>query len=151
VVIVLRTDGARPADVVPVPAPHVRVLALAADAAGARAALAAGAHSAAIDGDDEGLVAVVAAVGAGYAVSPESLRGRLSQGLLTTREKQALAMVVMGFSNREIGTTLHITETTVKSHLSSAFRKLHVRSRHEATALILDPESGAGTGILAIS
>jgi hypothetical protein len=39
----------------------------------------------------------------------------------------------------------------VKSHLSSAFSKLGVRSRNEATALILDPENGLGTGILAIS
>ena len=57
----------------------------------------------------------------------------------------------MGFSNAEIARKLFVTEATVKSHLSSSFAKLGVRSRAEATARILDPEHGLGTGILAIS
>jgi DNA-binding NarL/FixJ family response regulator len=57
----------------------------------------------------------------------------------------------MGFSNAEIARQLFVTEATVKSHLSSAFSKLGVRSRAEATARILDPEHGLGTGILSIS
>ena len=60
-------------------------------------------------------------------------------------------MVVMGFANREIAGKLFITEATVKSHLSSAFQKLGVRSRTAAAALILDSDGGLGTGILAIS
>jgi hypothetical protein len=39
----------------------------------------------------------------------------------------------------------------VKSHLSATFTKLGVRSRTQATARILDPEHGLGTGILAIT
>ena len=39
----------------------------------------------------------------------------------------------------------------MKSHLSSSFTKLGVRSRNEAAALILDPETGLGTGILTIA
>jgi hypothetical protein len=39
----------------------------------------------------------------------------------------------------------------VKSHLSSAFTKLGARSRSEATALILDPATGLGPGILTIA
>jgi len=38
----------------------------------------------------------------------------------------------------------------VKSHLSSAFTKLGVRSRSEAAALILDPRESLGMGILGI-
>jgi DNA-binding NarL/FixJ family response regulator len=38
----------------------------------------------------------------------------------------------------------------VKSHLSSSFSKLGARSRSEATALILDPATGLGMGILTI-
>ena len=38
-----------------------------------------------------------------------------------------------------------------KSHLSSAYMKLGVRSRKDAAALILDPHEGFGAGILSIS
>jgi DNA-binding NarL/FixJ family response regulator len=70
---------------------------------------------------------------------------------LSNREKQILAMVVMGFSNAEIGAKLHVSESTVKSHLYSAFTTIGVRSRREAVALILDPNAGFGAGILAIT
>ena len=39
----------------------------------------------------------------------------------------------------------------MKSHLATAFRKLGVHSRKEATAVILDPDSPAGRGILGMS
>jgi DNA-binding NarL/FixJ family response regulator len=84
-------------------------------------------------------------------VLPGSLRPSVSKPTLSTREKQVLAMVVMGFTNQEVARRLHVTESTVKSHLSSAFKKLGVRSRAEATQVILDPQHGLGTGILAIS
>ena len=70
---------------------------------------------------------------------------------LSTREKQILGMVVMGFSNAEIAAKLFVSQSTVKSHLSSAFATMGVRSRREAVALILDPDAGFGTGILAIT
>ena len=60
-------------------------------------------------------------------------------------------MVVLGFTNGEIARQLHLAESTIKSHLSSSFTKLGVRSRNEAAELILDADGGLGTGILAIS
>src|SRR4051812_40033148 len=103
--------------------------------------------------DDVGrsLAPTLHAVCAGQVVLPGAVWQRASKPVLSTREKQALAMVVMGFSNAEIARQLFVTEATVKSHLSSAFAKLGVRSRAEATARILDPQDGLGTGILAIS
>jgi hypothetical protein len=67
------------------------------------------------------------------------------------REKQILGMVVMGFTNADIAAELYLAESTVKSHLSSAYPKLGVRSRRQATALILDPTQGLGPGIFAIA
>ncbi|MGZ8740899.1 MAG: LuxR C-terminal-related transcriptional regulator [Gaiellaceae bacterium] len=99
----------------------------------------------------ESLTVTLYAVHAGQIVVPKALWERAERPLLSTREKQTLAMVVIGFSNAEIARQLFVTEATVKSHLSSAFAKLGVRSRTEATALILDPERGLGTGVLAIS
>ncbi len=74
-----------------------------------------------------------------------------ASGTLSNREKQVLGMLIMGFSNAEIGQRLYLAESTVKSHLSSAYMKLGVRSRKDAAALILDPEEGLGTAVLAIS
>jgi DNA-binding NarL/FixJ family response regulator len=93
----------------------------------------------------------VRSVSAGQVSFPQSLRGDFGKPVLSTREKQVLGMVVLGFTNREIASKLHLAESTVKSHLSSSFSKLDVRSRSEAAALILDPATGLGTGILAIS
>jgi DNA-binding NarL/FixJ family response regulator len=100
---------------------------------------------------EEALAPTLEAVCAGQTVFPRELRSYLWRPLLSTREKQILGMVVLGFSNSEIASKLVIAETTVKSHLSSSFRKLGVRSRAEVTELILDSERGLGTGILAIS
>lgn len=96
------------------------------------------------------LAETIAAVHVGQRVLPAS--GRVAaRPVLSVREKQTLALVVLGLSNTEIGAKLHLTVSTVKSHLRSAFRKLGVRTRYEATALILDPDFGLGLGILTIS
>jgi DNA-binding NarL/FixJ family response regulator len=69
---------------------------------------------------------------------------------LSAREKQILGLVVMGYMNGEIARQLFLAKSTVKSHLSSAFGKLGVRSRNDAVNLILDPERGLGMGILGL-
>ena len=99
----------------------------------------------------EALAPTVEAVLAGQIAMPREVRDGASMPVLSFREKQILAMVVMGFSNREIGSRLFLADTTVKTHLSSAFKKLDVSSRSEAAALILDPEGSVGAGILAIT
>jgi DNA-binding NarL/FixJ family response regulator len=97
------------------------------------------------------LVPTLEAVLAGQVSYPaESMPARVRE-TLSKREKQILGMVVLGFSNAEIAAKLYVSQSTVKSHLSSAFATLGVRSRKEAVALILDPDAGYGTGILAIT
>lgn len=100
---------------------------------------------------DDCLLLAVEAARRGQLLLPRELGKIAAQPALSVREKQILALVVMGLSNAEIASTLFVTESTVKSHLSSAFARLGVRSRNQATALILDPERGYGAGILAIS
>jgi DNA-binding NarL/FixJ family response regulator len=93
----------------------------------------------------------VRAVCSGHAVVPRPAPATIDAEVLSSREKQVLGMVVMGFSNGEIAHTLHLAESTIKSHLSCAFAKLGVASRKDAAALILDPHGGLGPGILAIA
>ena len=97
------------------------------------------------------LALAVRAAFAGQISYPAELMPTQLRTALSNREKQILGMVVMGFSNAEIAAKLHVSESTVKSHLYSAFATLGVRTRKEAVALILDPNAGFGTGILAIT
>lgn len=98
---------------------------------------------------EEALAPTVAAVFAGQMVVPRDLGDAVDKPSLSARERQILAMVVMGLTNHEIGARMFLAESTVKSHLSSAYNKLGVRSRSEAVALILDRQGLLGTGILA--
>jgi DNA-binding NarL/FixJ family response regulator len=97
------------------------------------------------------LAPTVAAVLSGQMAVPRLLGAGVRAPSLSFREKQILGMVVMGFTNSEIAARLVVAESTVKSHLNGAFRKLGVRSRSEAAALILDPHGSLGPGILAIT
>jgi DNA-binding NarL/FixJ family response regulator len=99
---------------------------------------------------DVTLEATLRAVAAGLICLPQEDRDAAERQPLSYRERQVMGMVVMGFSNGEIARRLFLAESTVKSHLSSAFNKLGVRSRAEATAVVLDPAEGVGVGILTI-
>ena len=98
---------------------------------------------------EDALAVSVEATLAGQISLPADVGGA-ARPMLTVREKQVLAMVVLSFTNGEIAQKLYVSESTVKSHLSSAFAKLGVRSRSAAAEAILDPVNGLGTGILAI-
>ena len=56
---------------------------------------------------------------------------------LTLREQQILECVVIGMRNGEIANELHLAESTVKSHLTSAFLKLGVSNRTQAAIATL--------------
>ena len=68
---------------------------------------------------------------------PETLQSHIP-GLppLTTREMEMLTHVLQGSTNREIATKSSISERTVKTHLYRIYRKLKVKSRTKAIALL---------------
>ena len=52
---------------------------------------------------------------------------------LTLREYEVARLVATGYSNKQIGDRLKISEQTVKNHLQSIFRKLALSNRVELT------------------
>lgn len=118
---------------------------------GVRTALAAGAAGIVLyDEVDSTLGPCLQAVLTGQTCVPQAHWREIEPPALSTREKQILGLVVMGYMNSQIAEQLFVAESTVKSHLSSAFGKLGVRSRNEAVDLILDSERGLGMGILSL-
>lgn len=56
---------------------------------------------------------------------------------LTRREQEILECVANGMRNGEIARALHVAESTVKSHLTSAYLKLGVSNRTQAAIATL--------------
>jgi DNA-binding NarL/FixJ family response regulator len=109
------------------------------------AALRAGARGFLLKGADPALLGqAIRAAADGEALIAPSITVRLLQSFserspsaatppplepLTPREQDVLAAVARGLSNGEIATELHVTLSTVKSHLASLMVKLAVRNR----------------------
>lgn len=56
---------------------------------------------------------------------------------LTKREMEVLVLVSEGMFNKEIADKLHISERTVKNHISSIFRKIDVADRTQAAVFAI--------------
>ncbi len=87
----------------------------------------------------EEILACICRVHAGETCIPPTIAAKLAERIggveLTGRELEVLELLARGRSNKEIGQSLYIGETTVKSHVKSLFAKLRVLSRTEAVAV----------------
>ena len=82
------------------------------------------------DRSAQDVAAAVRDVGRGltvFAPRPEQPSVALSE-----REREVLALMASGSTNREIADRLFLSPHTVKEHTSAVYRKLHVRNRAEA-------------------
>lgn len=112
-----------------------------ATATGVRRALDAGADAIVFEPELESTLPVaISAVGSGQSVVPRKLRASVERPAFSHRERQVLAYVSQGLTNAQIADRLFLSESTIKSHLSSAFAKFGVRSRREAAALFIELE-----------
>jgi DNA-binding NarL/FixJ family response regulator len=105
-------------------------------------ALAAGAMGYIIKGmSHDTLVDALRRVQAGIRFLPppiaRSLADRTPNSDLSPREREVLSLMVHGNSNREIATTLGITEATVKCHVSVILARLEVNDRTQAVVAAL--------------
>jgi NarL family two-component system response regulator LiaR len=89
------------------------------------------------------LVDAIEAVGGGNVVKADGfeLSGVRAQPGgqwgLRDREREILALLSTGMSNRDIADSLFLSENTVRSHLKSVFRKLGVSNRSQAVAFAM--------------
>ena len=65
-------------------------------------------------------------------IAHEAQHGNASSDGLTAREREVLAMISQGSSNKQIARALEISPETVKSHVKHIFLKLAVSTRTEA-------------------
>ena len=105
------------------------------------------------DAPPEELAAAVVATGQGLIVLPKPLTEQLPQEPtaveelsepLTAREREVLELLGRGLSNKLIARELHISEHTVKFHVSSLYAKLGVGNRAEAVS------QGARRGLISL-
>lgn len=57
---------------------------------------------------------------------------------LTPREKETLAWLTKGVSNKEIARALDLTESTIKVHVQNVLRKLNLHSRVQAAVYAIE-------------
>jgi len=103
------------------------------------------------DVDPDALVRAILAVHDGHLLLAPEAAGTLLRsaswawgGLdaLTNREREVLAELAKGRSNREIARALHVSEKTVKAHVSSVLAKLGVQDRTQAALFAVRHEAG---------
>jgi DNA-binding NarL/FixJ family response regulator len=97
---------------------------------------------------DQMLGLVVRAACCGLVSVPSALRHSIAPPAFSHRERQVLALLVAGLTNEEIAAQMYLAESTVKRHLTSAFRRLGAHSRRDAVAQILTGDESLRRSVL---
>ena len=133
---------------------RVLVLTSATEPASASLALRSGAAGVVYkDVDPDALVRAIRSVHDGHLLlAPEAAGSLVRNGggwnpaagldALTSREREVLAEIAKGRSNREIARALTVSEKTVKAHVSSVLAKLGVQDRTQAALIAVRHERG---------
>ncbi len=131
---------------------RVLVLTSATDPASASLAMRSGAAGVLYkDVDPDALVRAIRSVHDGHLLLAPGAAGPLVRSAsatwggmdaLTSREREVLAELAQGRSNREIARALGVAEKTVKAHVSSVLAKLGVQDRTQAALLAVRAERG---------
>jgi two-component system, NarL family, nitrate/nitrite response regulator NarL len=91
------------------------------------------------DASEDEMAAAVHAVAAGLQVLDPALEveahGRGATAALTEREREVLALIALGLTNRAIALELRISEHTAKFHVGAVLAKLGAQSRAEAVSV----------------
>lgn len=58
---------------------------------------------------------------------------------LTAREREVVALVARGMTNKEVATELYVTDKAVEYHLGNVYAKLGIRSRRRLRDLVAVP------------
>ena len=110
------------------------------------------------DADPDELVRAIAEVAAGHMFASRLMLERMLEHVarsthhaaarrgweerLAPRERQVVRLLTRGMTNREIATSLHLSEATVKAHLGRVMAKWNARDRVQVVLRVLGPSSG---------
>lgn len=92
-------------------------------------------HRLSADGDLVGFLCIFQRLAAGKQSAVRTDRRSNGENQITEREHEIIRLLLSGMRNRQIADKLDVAEITVKKHLGSIYRKLHVRNRIELIRL----------------
>lgn len=61
----------------------------------------------------------------------------MNSSILTTREKEIFELLVLNKTTKDVANILHISEKTVRNHISNVMQKLDVKTRYQAVIELL--------------
>lgn len=68
-------------------------------------------------------------------------KGREGSRALTTRQKEVMRGILDGFTNKEIGLSLKLSESSIKAVIQELFQKAGVRTRSQLVRIVIEKHS----------